>query len=390
MARSGTLGVCRTPCKLTTALRSWLSALACALALVPSLDAQRAWSGSFYPYAYYSTVDAFWFAAHYGLTSAIGFKERPEENAGAVNFDVGGSTEGSYSFVADAHLPALWDGWRVRLTLAAARDNRLGFYGLGNDAPYAADSVTVDAPHFYQVSRTHPSARVTVQRRLVGPLRLLAGAGITRTDFHALPGPTLFGQDSTYERFTDKTVRAGLVVDTRDNELNPHSGIVAEGLFASGPGYTRTTVSTRVYARPLKRLVVAARLAGEGTGGSPPFAAQVEMESSERPFIAAGGYQSLRGYYDARFVGPGKLLGGLELRYTPVMSPSVFELVIAGFYDTGRVFGPEESFRLTTDGLHSSGGVEVAARFLRNSLLVVGVGACSEGAQLLFGTQWSY
>jgi outer membrane protein assembly factor BamA len=114
------------------------------------------------------------------------------------------------------------------------------------------------------------------------------------------------------------------------------------------------------------------------------------MESSERPFIAAGGYQSLRGYYDARFVGPGKLLGGLELRYAPVMSPSVFELVIAGFYDTGRVFGPGESFHLTTDGLHSSGGVEVAARFLRNSLVIVGVGAASEGAQLLFGTQWSY
>jgi len=383
--------VCPTPGKLTILRpRTWLGALAGTLALVPSLGAQRAWSGSFYPYAYYSTVDGFWFAAHYGLSTPIGFGERPEPHAAAVNFDAGGSTEGSYSFVADAQLPALWDGWRLRLTLSAARDNRLGFYGLGNDAPFVSDSTTVDNPHFYQVSRTHPSARVTVQRRLVGPLRVLAGAGITHTEFHALPGRSVFAQDSTYGPFTDGTLRAGLVLDTRDNELAPHSGIVVEGLFASGPGYTRTTVSARAYVHPWKRLVVAARLAGEGAGGSPPLAAQVEMESSERPFVALGGYRSLRGYYDARFVGPGKLLGGLEVRYAPLVTPSLFELVIVGFCDTRRVFGPGESFQLTTDGLHPSGGVEIAAHFLRNTLLVVGVGAGGEGAQLLFGTQWSY
>jgi hypothetical protein len=56
------------------------------------------------------------------------------------------------------------------------------------------------------------------------------------------------------------------------------------------------------------------------------------------------------------------------------------------------VFGPGERFRITTKDLHRSGGGEVAIRFLRNSLLVVGVGAGGgdEGAQLLFGTRWSY
>jgi outer membrane protein assembly factor BamA len=161
-------------------------------------------------------------------------------------------------------------------------------------------------------------------------------------------------------------------------------------LFASGPGYTRTTGSARVFVHPLKRLVLAARLAGEGTGGNPPLATQLEMESSDLPFIAVGGYHSLRGYYDARFIGPGKLLGGLEMRYAPVWAPSVVELLIVGFYDCGRVFAPGERFRITTQGLHRSGGAEVAVRFLRNSLLVVGVGAGSEGTQVLFGTQWSY
>jgi hypothetical protein len=35
------------------------------------------------------------------------------------------------------------------------------------------------------------------------------------------------------------------------------------------------------------------------------------------------------------------------------------ELKLVGFYDTGRVFGPGEAVRLTTVGLHRSGGAEV-------------------------------
>lgn len=390
MARSGTLGVRRTPGKLTVAMRIGLGALVGLTAAALPLGAQRVWRSSIYPYVYYSTIDGFWGAAHYTRSSPLGFTESPEPYAIAVNFDAGASTEGSYRVVADAHVPALWAGWRLRVTLSAARDNRLGFYGLGNDTRYEADSVTEGAPHFYQVSRTHQDARVTVQRRLGGPLRVLLGADVIHTDFLALSGSSVFSQDSAYTPFTDGTVRAGLVLETRDQEFASHAGLIVEALIASGRGYTRTTGSARVFVRPLERLVVAARIAGEGTGGSPPLATQVEMESSEQPFIAVGGYHSLRGYYDARFIGPGKLLGGLELRYAPVWAPTVVELQIVGFFDAGRVFAQGEGFRVTTQGLHGSGGVEVAARFLRNTFLLIGVGASNEGAQLLLASQWSY
>ena len=46
--------------------------------------------------------------------------------------------------------------------------------------------------------------------------------------------------------------------------------------------------------------------------------------------------------------------------------------------------------RLTTADLHTSAGGEIALRFLRNSLIVVGYGRGSEGGQLVFGTTWSY
>ncbi|HET7790949.1 MAG TPA: BamA/TamA family outer membrane protein [Gemmatimonadales bacterium] len=372
------------------------AALAAALLPVPAA-AQRLWKNTLYPYAYYSAVDGVWGAGHFSLYSPIGFVERPEANQASFAFDAAASTGGSYSLIADLEAPAYVDGWRLAVTVGAVRENRLGYYGVGNDAPYVKDSVTAGHPYFYRVSRSHQSARITLQRRVIGPLRLLAGGEIRKTDFRALPGGTQFGRDlasgavdSTAVPFSDAVARGGLVLDTRDNELDPHSGVFVEGLYASGKGYTRTTASARAYLHPFEKLILAARLGGEKMGGSPPVAAEFTMESSEQPVVALGGYHTLRGYYDARFLGPGKLVAGAEARYALIFAPTLFELHLVAFYDAGRVFGPGESVRLTTSGLHSSGGAEIAARILRNAVLAAGVGAGSDGALFLFGTSWSY
>lgn len=299
--------------------------------------------------------------------------------------------------IADAWAPAWWDGWRARLTLTAARDNRLGYYGIGNDTRYNPDSGTQVGPYFYRVSRTRFMARATVQRRLVGPVRLLAGVGVARTDFRALPGPSVFRTDVAAGAvdparipFTDKMARAGIVIDTRDNEVDPHSGMLIEALFAAGTGYTRTTGHARVHVRPTRRLVVAGRLGAEGTGGTPPVAALLEMEETERPFVAVGGYRSLRGYQESRFVGPGKLIGGLEARYEVLAVGDAVQVKLVAFYDAGRVFAPGEALRLTSTGLHRSGGGEVAVRVLRNALVAAGYGHGSDGGKALFGAGWSY
>src|SRR5204863_418732 len=108
----------------------------------------------------------------------------------------------------------------------------LGYYGLGNDTQYSRDSVTTAGSYFYKVSRTTLFARVSVQRRVVGPLRILAGATIDHSDFRALPGRSVFGSDLAAGvidpgtiPFTDKVIRAGVVLDTRDNEIDPHRGV---------------------------------------------------------------------------------------------------------------------------------------------------------------------
>jgi len=363
----------------------------------PALAAQRYWRANFYPYLSYSTGDGLWGALHYGRYSPLGFVERPEPSRAALNLDVGASTQGSYRVALDAWAPAWWDGWRLRGTFGAIRQNHLGYYGLGNDTRYVADSVTLAGGSFYRVSRTRVAARVTLQRRVLGPVRLLVGGSVARTDFHALPGPSVFRTDISAGRvdaatvpFSDGIARVGVVLDTRDSEVDPHSGVAIEGLFASGNGYTRTTGQARVYVRPVRRLVLAARLGAEGMGGHPPLAVQQDMEASEVPFVAVGGYRSLRGYYEGRFTGPGKLLGGLEGRYALVAFGDAVELKLVAFYDAGRVFGSGEAVRLTRAGLHESGGAELALRLLRNSLVVAGYGRGSEGGQFLFGTSWSY
>ena len=379
-------------------LRAASVALGLVAGLAPALAAQRYWRSNLYPYVYYHTTDGLWGAVHYGRYSPLGFIERPEASRASLSLDAGASTQGSYSIVLDAHAPAWWDGWRARVTLVAARDNRLGYYGLGNDTRYSPDSVTLRGAYFYRTSRTRLMARATLEHRMIGPLRVLVGGALARTDFRTLPGASVFRADLVAGRvdartvpFTDHVVRAGLVFDTRESEVDPHGGVLVEVLFAGGNGYTRTTGNGTVQVRPFHRLVLAGRLAAEGMGGSnPPLAVEQDMEASELPFVAVGGFRSLRGYYDGRFTGPGKLLAGLEARYALVAVGDAVELKLVAFYDAGRVFAPGEAVRLTTAGRHESGGAELALRLLRNSLMVVGYARGSEGGQFLFGTSWSY
>ena len=320
----------------------------------------------------------------------MSFAERPEPNIGRIAFDAGASTRGSYLLSADAQFPAYWDGWRFGLTVGLVRANRLGYYGQGNRTTYDRDSTTAPGrSYFYRVSRKTAGARLTVQRRVAGPLRVLVGGSLQRTAFRTLPGVTLYQRDSVAP-FNDAVARTGIVFDSRDLEADPHRGIFAEALVGRGRGYTRTTAAVRAYAHPLERLILAARVAGEKMTGAPPLAAQQTLESSEGPLVALGGYRSLRGYYDGRFVGPGKLVAGVEARYGLIWAPRLLEVKLFGFYDAGRVFGPGEVVHLTRQGLHSAWGGGVGAALMRNTVMTFFIGRGTEGALVSFATTWSY
>src|SRR5438874_10677903 len=161
-----------------------------ALLLARGLAAQAAgepnprhnWVDHLYPAIWYSSIDGFWLAGHYDWSSPMGFAERPEPTFARIALDAGASTQGSYSIIADAQAPAYWDGWRFGLTAGLIRANRFGYYGQGNSTTYDSDSLA-GRSYFYRVSRTIRSARFTVQRRIGGPLRILAGGSLEHTDF---------------------------------------------------------------------------------------------------------------------------------------------------------------------------------------------------------------
>lgn len=357
-------------------------------------DTPPYWDYTYTPYGYYSAIDGWWIAGFARVYSPIGYRERPEPNRAAITLSAGASTQGSYLVELDAQAPAYWEGWRLGLTLDALRSNRLGYFGIGNDTRYLRDSLTPATPYFYAVSRRSQLARLTVQRRLVGPLRVLAGGTLEHTTFRDLPGDGLFPRDQAAGvadsvPFNDAAWRAGLVADTRDNEIDPHAGILAEALVAGARHYSRATLGLQAYIHPAERLVLAGRMVGERMSGAPSVSVMQTIESSGRPYVGLGGYRSLRGYYDSRFIGPDKLLGGLEVRYALLYAPTILEVNLVGFYDTGRVFGPG-GLRLTTEGLHSGGGGELMLRLGRNGVVVAGAGFGSDGGQFLFGTTWSY
>ncbi|HMA44213.1 MAG TPA: BamA/TamA family outer membrane protein [Gemmatimonadales bacterium] len=353
------------------------------------------WDFTYTPYGYYSGIDGWWLAGYGRVYSPIGFRERPEPNRAAITLTGGASTKGSYLVELDAQAPALWDGWRVGLTFDALRANRLGYFGIGNDTPYDQDSVTPTTPYFYRVSRSSELARLTIQRRVVGPLRVLVGGTLEHTTFRTLPGDGLFARDraagvADTAPFNDAALRAGLVADSRDNEIDPHAGVLAEALIAGARHYSRATFGVQAYVHPLERLVLAGRILGERMSGAPSISTMQVIESSGRPYVGVGGYRSLRGYYDSRFIGPGKLLGGFEARYALLYAPTLFEVKVVGFYDVGRVFASGSSLSFTTQGLHSGGGGELMLRFGRNTVLVGGAGFGKDGWQFLFGSTWSY
>jgi outer membrane protein assembly factor BamA len=351
---------------------------------------RHSWVDHLYPALWYSSIDGFWIAGHYDWSSPMGFADRPEPTFARIAFDAGASTEGSYSVIADAQAPAYWDGWRLGLTLSLSRANRLGYFGQGNNTVYDSDSTTaLGRSYFYRVSRTSRSARLTIQRKIAGPLRLLVGGSLDHAAFRVLPGVSLYQRDSTGP-FSDRVARAGLVLDTRDVEIDPHRGVFAEAIVGMGRGYTRTTTALHLYAHPLERLILAARAARENITGTAPLSVQQTLETSDGPVVALGGAHSLRGYYDSRFLGPGKIAYGLEARYGLLWAPRLLEVKLFAFYDAGRVFSRNETVRLTFQGLHSAMGGGVALALMRNTLVLLEAGKGSETAQVMFATTWSF
>ena len=149
----------------------------------------------------------------------------------------------------------------------------------------------------------------------------------------------------------DNILRVGVSVDTRDFEPDPNSGIYAElvgefGLRALGSDYqyARGMASVRGFYSPFPDkadLVLAARGVLIAHSDGVPFSSVNNIPFLDDNHTGLGGFRTLRGYRDNRFIGPVSTLVNLETRWTFThftLAKQQFAVGVAPFLDVGRVY----------------------------------------------------
>ena len=351
-----------------------------------------------YPKLFWTPSEGFHAGGFFAIEAPMTYAtyDDPQPYVAAVTLDGQAATSGSRSLSLDAFAPALADGWRFRLTVAAERRNRENYFGLGNDTEI--DDSLDARDHFYHARRARQYARGEIQRRIIGGLRVLLGAHAERWSTDTLVTDSRLAADlgTVVEPGVwtgDRAARVGLVYDTRDHESAPRRGVLVEAIHgvgeSGGEAYSRTTGSVRGYLTVAERFTFATRVAGQRMGGDPGIGSLYLFEASDRPFEALGSSRSHRALPDRRFLGEHVLLGNLDLQYTAYEVPTLIRAVVVAYVDVGRVFH-NEAFRLTTDDLHVGGGLGLLLHVSRNGVLGLSGGRGPDGVVVQSHFSWPY
>lgn len=163
-------------------------------------------------------------------------------------------------------------------------------------------------------------------------------------------------------------LQSGLVYDTRDLEPDPSRGVFAEvtnELSTRGLGSAFTFDKLFLHAkayypilpRYFSKLVLAGRIGVGNTFGPAPFFEFADEWSTEGSIEGLGGFYSLRGYKQSRFLGRTMAFGNVELRYR-FWQTTVFEqtlgFMVLPFFDAGGVW--DKPSRVNARNLRCSEG----------------------------------
>jgi Omp85 superfamily domain len=368
------------------------------LALVPTLAAQDApvhrtpWRLSYFPYIAGMANDgpAYFLRARYWQPAE--YEARTTYTA-ALDAAVGATFEGSRIAVVRFRAPGLWKDWRLDAIAGAERLVRYGYFGLGNDTEKNDELVTEATPFVYRVRRIRYEGRVEVTRRIRGPLHAALRADVADVRYTTLPGPSLFINDFGEGLDEDEiSSRLALLYDTRDNEYNTTRGFFAEAGVQVGDAeesFSRTYALIAGYYPVREGTVVAARLGGSGTGGSPTLYDRASIPAWDQEIPVLGGENSHRSFDTGRFLADGTLFANFEVRHDVLPFGDLGAVTLLAFLDAGRVF-EEESFRLTTEDLHVGGGGGVAIRIMRTAIFVFNFAGGPDGFNFSFGNGWTF
>jgi len=319
------------------------------------------------------------------------------------------TTEGRRDITLFFDAPALLPrGWRM--SAFAGREQQLAqpYYGLGNASSYDQTREQSPNPYFYRFGRARLRATADFQHRIgSSSARILVGGGVSRATVDLTPfdsGTTLLatqlaGRTPPADRAS--YLRAGLVWDTRDREIGPHSGTWAEALvqrvsknLGATEDFTRWTATVRQYVPVSRRVTVAQRLLAQGVEGNAPFHELATIQSSFKQQDGLGGSGSVRGVPKDRYIGKGLLLSNTELRWRASEfslrgRPSY--LALNAFLDAGRVWSDRFDLASALRDLHAGYGGGVRLGFGPSFIVAADVGHSSEAtAPVYIGLGWMF
>lgn len=249
-------------------------------------------------------------------------------------------------------------GSDLRITPATGYEHYVnaGFFGVGN-ASVAAPFNDGTFGRRYQAILDEVQARCEIRFPIVGPIDGLVGAQARRTNARAYPGSKLqadtsLAPSSEAHVFGLGPMSAvlpdiGLVYDTRDNEISPHSGgfdilglRAGVGLSESRTRYVAASIVIRHYFPVVGPLVFATRFVGDFIVGDAPFFDQIRGITFS-PVTMFGGAKGVRGIPDGRYAGNIKMFATAELRSLLTdfrFLKQRFRIGAQTFVDAGRVF----------------------------------------------------
>lgn len=322
----------------------------------------------------------------YGGYGALFFMDPEGTEKAPYRFQVGAQwykTTGGYQdhkLVID--VPALANG-RVRadIHIGWERWDQAYYFGQGNDLPRLKPEDTPPNLYSFGLDSVRSVSKVRVQ--MVGDWYAFAGH-LTRTADIDVYANSRLAEDNPVgaEGGLLSQIFAGIMVDSRNHEVAPTTGVwsevsarVASPSLASTWAMWGINFTDRRYWSGSPRLVFASRAAVDIQRGETPFFHQIVMGGSQ--WVDIGGPLAMRGLPIGRYRGEVTVYGDMELRWEASdfqLGRAQYRLFTVPFINAARFVQPGEN----DAKLHPHGGAGLGLRLLYNEVFQarfdVGVG----------------
>lgn len=282
----------------------------------------------------------------------------------SVKSGTGGTEIAQQSYLWQWDLPNMGENGRLRLIplIYYQRTVNQGFFGVGNATP-GNDPRAANGRN-YQFIDNEVRARQLARWSIGGPWQLVGvltfrGESPTAYEGSELARDAANGQVRGLQRLGIAVPAAGVIYDTRDNEIFPHKGMFhqvglryAQGLPVDADvQYGAFSASLAGYAPIGKNIVFASRVITDLQFGNVPFY-DLYNGGPFATYDLPGGPSGIRGVPSGRYAGRVKIVGNVELRTLLVdfrVLTQKFRLGGAAFFDTGRVW-TDYTFTNPADG----------------------------------------